>query len=141
MENQIINFLDQIADDIGCLLLVEYLVDTTFPGQPKAIIINFENQVFTVKAVPDDDSIEVVSGRISCDSSENFISVSDKLPWSIAIGKYPRWIWALINQQGYSDAVQFEFAKNISDEAVIIQLVTVASSIRIYKLNEISSES
>jgi Family of unknown function (DUF6334) len=63
--------------------------------------------------------------------------VSQNKPWSMAIGKRIRWSWALINQQGYPDAVQLEFAKDFLNTSVIIQLVTAASSIKIYELNEI----
>lgn len=144
MEEQTIEFLNQIFEldnDLGDLLLVEYLVESSLPESIEAIIFNFENQAFTVKAVVDDDTIEVVSGRASNEPSQNIISVSKNKPWSLALGKRIRWSWALINHQGYHDAIQFEFAKDLSDSSVIIQLVTAASSIRIYELNEIHIDS
>jgi hypothetical protein len=139
VEERTIEFINQIFEqdiDLGDLLIVEYLVESTLPESIEAIIFNFENQAFTIKVVIDDDSIEVVSGRASSEPSHNIISVSKNKPWSLAIGKRIIWSWALINHQGYHDAIQFEFAKDLSDSSVIIQLIAAALSIRIYELNE-----
>ncbi len=113
------------SDELGCL---------------QAIVLNFERQSFTVKAVPEDDTIKIVPGKIKPNSEQKLIPVSEDEPWSTAIGSFIRWSWALINDQGYPDAIQFEFAKEQEDRStssITIQLVTIASSISIYELNEI----
>ncbi|MGL5836137.1 MAG: hypothetical protein ACRC1Z_23320 [Waterburya sp.] len=60
MEEQTIEFLNQIFEldnDLGDLRLVEYLVESTLPENIEAIIFNFENQAFTVKAIENDSAI------------------------------------------------------------------------------------
>ena len=152
MEEPTVKFINQIFEadiEIGDLLSVEYVVCSDEPKTIEAITLCFKNRVFTVKAITDDDTMEVVSGKIETNAEQNLISASQDKPWSTAIGKSIMWSWALINQQGYPDAIQFEFSKNlsdtsitnqkdISDRSIIIQLLTAASSIYIYELSEIS---
>ena len=141
-----IDFINQIIktnNEIGNLIEVEYLIysdiDDINSSQMivEAIILSFEHKVFTIKAIANDDTIKLIYGRINANSSQKTIAVSQHKPWSIAIGKRISWSWALINQQGYPDAIQFEFYEHNPTTSITIQLITAASSIGVYRLNRI----
>lgn len=149
-EKQTLKFLKQMSatrnetDEIDHLLSVEYvydLYDSDKLGCLKAIIFDFELQSFTVKEVPDDATIEIVPGKIKPNSDQKLISASEDEPWSMVIGDFVGWTWALINNQGYPDAIQLEFIEDQPNRSTsaIIQLVSSGSSISIYELNEIES--
>ncbi len=161
-EEQTLKFLKQMSkarndsDEIDHLSSVEYmydlydseelsyleahdLYDSDEPGYLGAIVLNFERKSFTVKAVSEDSTIEIVPGKFKPNSEQKLMSVSEEEPWCKVIGDFIGWSWALINNQGYPDAIQFEF---IEDEyhkstTAIIQLVTMSSSIDVYELDKI----
>ncbi len=57
--------------------------------------------------------------------------------WSQYLGKFPTFIWEMTNQQGFADALQFMFTPQ-SDKFLIVQMMAVASGLRIFSLsNEI----
>jgi Family of unknown function (DUF6334) len=135
MDENIINLLGEISDHAGTLRQVKYLLDIESPDSLEAIVLIFENRILTVSVFAEEDTIELQDCEPLIGASNNLIDLLNNNLWSLAIGKALRWGWVLINQQGYLDAIQFEFANNVSDNSVIIQLVAVASNLKVYKLD------
>jgi Family of unknown function (DUF6334) len=141
MTDERLDTLSEMAYEAGCLKQVDYLLQE---DSLVAVILTFEYRIFTVLVIASDDTIELFSGACYPAVKYNLISVTEKEPWLRAIGKKIIWAWDLINQQGYADSIQFYFANVdsekssiFSEEDVIIQLITVASSLKTYKLNQI----
>lgn len=127
--------LREIADLAGRLQDVERLVPQDLPRDTAALILSFEHGTFTIMAVADDDSIALQRGRLPFDIGHELISIAHREPWSHALGSTVRWGWAMTNQQGYTDAVQLEFAGPARN--LIVQLICVASSLRTYEVHEV----
>jgi hypothetical protein len=140
MDAEVINLLIQISEDGDHLSRIELVSDKDFNNQTKAIIFFFEKQNLTIMA-SEEDTIEIECKMRDWDDSSVLNDVSCTHPWLRSIGKKLRWAWCLVNQQGYFDALQLEFANNVSEEPIIVQLVAVASCLRAYTLKEISANS
>lgn len=99
------------------------------PDMLLAISLIFSNAIIVIEAQTD-DTLKLIS-KDEWQSTESFyeITLSEQMPWIKAKGKPLLWSWALFNQQGYFDGVQLEFSKNVSDDAVIIQLIALGSEI------------
>jgi Family of unknown function (DUF6334) len=138
MDEKMIDLLGEINDQAGILIQVKYLIDIDYSKSLEAVVLVFENKILTISVFAEEDTIELQSCEPLLDDSHKLIGLSNNNPWSFAIGKSLRWGWLLMNQQGYLDAIQFEFANNISDNSVIVQLVAVASRLRVYKLDRCS---
>ena len=126
--------LEKVANDAGPLLQTHYMTRNELPSVPSSFVLTFQNMELTVTA-QDDDSVELILGGVGTDS-EHTLRSNEEFPWSEAIGKPVRWGWMMTNQQGYQDAVQFEFARNIADTSTIIQLVAVGSSLKVLSVRE-----
>ena len=144
--NQIfINQMFEADAELAHLLSVDYIVNLDSPNIAEAITLNFESQSLTIKTVLEDSTVEFVPGKIEIKSDQKLISASQNEPWSIAVGKFVGWSWALINYRGYPDAIQFEFIEdrstkptidqeNISPKSIIIQLIAMDSSLDVYEV-------
>jgi|GEM_PF-3047616 len=59
-------------------------------------------------------------------------SVSAIAPWRGLIGRSLLWSWQMVNNQGYEDGWQFEFAARLENEnPATVQLVAIASEIHV----------
>ena len=122
-----------IAYENGKFVDAESFFHPDLPTEIGVIKLCFQKGIFFVVA-QNDDSLELTDRNIENDlKKEGFKSIrlSNDMPWQSAIGRHIRWLWTLMNQQGYIDGLQFEFADNVSQEAVIIQLIAIASRIDI----------
>jgi hypothetical protein len=122
-----------IVYESGKFVDVEYFFHPNLPTEIGAIKLWFQKGIFFVVA-KSDDSLECTDKNIESDlKKEGFKSThsSHDMPWQPAIGRHIRWIWTLMNQQDYLDGLQFEFADNVSQKSVIIQLIAIASRIDI----------
>ena len=45
--------------------------------------------------------------------TNSLIFQSNQRPWKWLIGSPVRWVWNMVNQQGYLDGLQFEFSENV----------------------------
>ncbi len=123
-----------VVYESGQFVNVEYFFHQNLPAEIGAIKLWFQKEVFLVIVKPDDDSLEITKehiDRVLEEEGYKSTQMSNEMPWKLAIGNHVRWIWTLVNQQGYLDGLQFEFADNISQEQVIIQLIAIASRIDI----------
>lgn len=55
-------------------------------------------------------------------------------PWTEALNNPLLWSWLLTNQQGYTDGLQLEFAKNVSQRSAIVQIIAEGGEIKIRKI-------
>ncbi len=139
MNEENLELLSSIANGAGCLVHVELVHDKDCNNQTKAVILFFENRSLTITA-SDDDEIELIFEHRKWDDSYEIKNVTSALPWATVAERKLRWGWGLVNHQGYFDALQMEFANNIHQKQVIFQIVAIASHLKIYLLNEVSTE-
>ncbi len=127
------HLMKTIAYESGQFVNVEYFFHPNLPAEIGAIKFWFQKKVFFVIVKPDDE-LEMTEEKIDLVlEKEGYKStyMSHEIPWQLAIGNHVRWIWTLTNQQNYLDGLQFEFADNVSQKSVIIQLLAIASRIDI----------
>lgn len=79
--------------------------------------------------------------EISCDSAmkgefNKSVDISNSSPWKGAVGRDALWAWRMINNQGYLDGIQYSFANNAGKDEKTIQLLTIASEVKIYTVSE-----
>ncbi len=111
-----------------------FFVDEPSDDMLVAVQFEFENHV-VVLAAQDDDTLQVIESSRHIDEvrvdSRNLSKLS---PWNRALGKPLLWSWRMTNQQGYSDGVQLQFATNVTGEKAEVQLIVVASEIKVKEL-------
>lgn len=123
--------MKSMTDEGGPLTDVGYFYDRDLPDSVGLIKLVFRKGTYVIIAT-DDDYLEIVR-----EAPENIpkyreyieTGMSDSLPWKSALYKPLRWIWIMTNQQGYTDGLQLEFARDIADRPVVIQLMAVGSGI------------
>lgn len=142
-----LDILAEIVYEAGYLKQVDYLseYDDDCDHFISAIRLTFDNGIYTILAIAEDDTIEVLSGACYPAIEYHLFSVTEKEPWSRAVGKKNIFAWDSVNQQGYTDSIQFYFdnvdsEKYGNEEPVIIQLTTIASSLKTYKVEQIKYE-
>lgn len=108
----------------------QYLV---WDGPPALIALRLEfgNQVLLLTAL-EDDSLKVRA-------NEDFLALADHAvtqltqtsPWKSAVSRPLMWAWVMVNQQGYLDGIQLDFARSSEDEAARIQVLVIGSSLKL----------
>jgi len=126
--------MKSMVDESGQLMAVECFYYIDLPTEIGFIKLAFEQNNYFVVAT-EEDSLEVTDNVASLFEADEFkrVDLSHRSPWQSAIGKPVRWIWTMVNQQGYLDGLQFEFANDITQKPVVLQLIAMASGINIYK--------
>jgi len=94
-----------------------------------AIKLDFKTFSCFIRVIEDLDEIELTSSIIL----SNLIATDHSLFFHECYDLKLCWGWKMINNQGYSDALKFEFENNY-----IVELVVNASSITQYGVSEIS---
>jgi len=115
------------------------LVDVSgqfFPSEERrmltAIKLDFDGTSVLLTAQSADDSIDVTFNESILDEPGYKIeNLNDVEPWKNALHRPMLWAWRMINQQGYFDGLQFDFAENVEDKVTRIQLLVVASEFKI----------
>lgn len=134
-----------IVEEAGSLTCVEYLYHADIPNSIGIIKFSFQQGNYFIVA-KEDDSLKLTDKLASrLLKKESFISQnsSNQWPWQWVIGKPVRWVWNMVNQQGYLDGLQFEFSENVEKESLVIQLMAIASAIEVnlrINLNQINTE-
>lgn len=101
-----------------------------FRAHTQALAMTFGEVSCVVIAEPD-DSLRLADASWTADPDLSPIDISDREPWSRALGKPLMWSWSMTNQQGYRDALQLELAQDVDDPPVLIQLVALGSEIKV----------
>ena len=123
--------------EAGRLVKVRYGVhpedpdDLDVPSMVWVVRLSFEFGDWSLVAVPDDDTVLITSRRVTDDVV--FADAPENSPWQSGIGRYARWIWAMTNQQGYLDGIQFELT-DPGRGMCQIQMIVIASEWQIREL-------
>lgn len=98
------------------------------------LVLIFEHATLTLRAVGEDDTIEITEGSRPSWPNEHRADISRNFPWSTLIGKELRWAWSLTNNRGYPDALQLELAPPGEDGQSRVRLLVevAASRFRLY---------
>ena len=99
-------------------------VHPELPKEHVVISLQFGSRNIFLEAL-EDDSLRVSSAINSKDYVE--LKSGCNSPLSHVIGQPLRWAWEMINNNGYLDGIQMEFAKSVASDANIIQLQVMAS--------------
>ena len=95
-----------------------------------AVKLKFEN-ISIMLIAQEDDSIEIELNGCFVNASGYEIQRLDRsAPWNTAISRPLLWAWMLINQQGYFDGLQFEFAESVEAAVSRIQLLVIGSEFK-----------
>lgn len=105
------------------------------PQDFEVIEFNFGNLVLSLRAI-DDDMLGIEDSPFRGGEDYLFHELSASGIWRDLCSSSLRWVWQLVNQQGYNDAIQFEFVRKSASNAIIIQFVVVASSIKCFMVRE-----
>ncbi|MEV6345183.1 DUF6334 family protein [Actinoplanes sp. NPDC051851] len=115
----------------GPLRAVTYLYDPELPREIIAIRLGFDGGDWLVSVDPDDDTIAVGVTTADGLSDLHTADASTLTPWAGALGKGCRWAWVVENQQGYLDALQWEFTGAANGSAVTVQVLAISSQLRV----------
>jgi hypothetical protein len=127
-----LDILAKIYDDAGRLVGVS---QTLFEGDSRfvtAVGLRFEFLSAIFRAVPDDDTLAVSLESLVPEPNETLIDASQSAPWPACVGFSICWAWRLTNQQGYSDAVRFEFSERGKESRAVVELIVAASAIQTF---------
>jgi hypothetical protein len=131
------NTLDPLRDIIDAcekLTGASFIHHMALPNDIVGIILQFSSSMFVI-SVTDQDEL-YFSNDIE-KQSQIKISKADKL-FDEASGKTLRWFWELINNQGYRDGLQLEFANSVEDRPFSIQIIAIASRLSLRSSKEIN---
>lgn len=104
-----------------------------FRGHLVALSLTF-GRVTCVVVAEQDDSLTVWPVW-TADPDLSPVILSHQEPWSLVLGRPLMWSWSMTNQQGYRDALQFEFAQEPGVPTVLIQLVALGSEVRLRRVD------
>ena len=136
--DEVINLMSSMADESGSLKEVEYFYWDDMTTFTVIIKLVFQQDVFFILAKGEDDSIELTKSfpQISSLAELTNTICSEMIPWKLVIGRHIRWAWIMINQQGYLDGIQLEFGNGDKKESIIVQIITIASSLKVTVVNQ-----
>lgn len=92
------------------------------------IRLGFQGQTVVVGVDEDTDGILLSLGAAPRDP---IVDASETEPWRSAIGKPLFCAWLMTNVYGICDGLQLEFAENVSDTHVTLQMIGVGSTIQL----------
>lgn len=98
------------------------------PNEIAVIKLEFETFSFFVSVIEDTDEIELTHSIKLSDLTGSDISLFFHRCYGLRLC----WAWSMVNNQGYTDGLKFEFENN-----QIVELVVCASSIVQYGVNEL----
>ena len=103
-----------------------------------AVVMKFGNTFIKITAMQD-DSIKVVEVNVLdfCSVPSDKVKSKCSTVWNRCIGLPIRWFWLMENNKGYTDAFQIEFAKNVSEKPISIQLRAEASELTTYIVEDL----
>jgi hypothetical protein len=113
---------------------VYFADDTAGREMLVALRFQFENEI-VVLAANEDDSIGVFDSSWNLEVDGNISRNLDETPpWKLAISKPLLWSWRMVNQYDYFDGMQLHFAQDVDDTGVLVQLIVVASEIKVIEI-------
>jgi len=115
----------------------------TYPDEPGpdalgVLQLQFDKESVYLAVEGDDDTLIVgVCPRWINDADLVGHNLSNQEPWRKAIGKPLLWSWTMIDRTEFFDGIQLEFAENVEDESVIVQLIRMPAELAV---REVGSE-
>lgn len=141
-------FADHVEHEIGQLKSVwsirrsEKLTGEHILSQEdlELLVLIFEHASLTLRAVGEDDTLEILSGSRPSWPNEHRREISRSHPWTTLLGKELGWAWSLTNHRGYPDALQLEFYTPGADQESHTRLLVevAASRFRLYLVSSAS---
>jgi len=130
-----INLMESMAKKSGQLEEVDYFYWDDIRIFTVFLKLVFQHETFFILA-NGDDSLELTRTFPNVPSLEELTQTrgAEMVPWRFAIGRHLRWGWMMINQQGYVDGIQLEFGNGDKEESISIQLLAIASSLKIQRV-------
>ncbi len=120
--------LSKLIGDAGKLEEAKAYCFPDLPLEIAAIELNFQHLSRVIRVLENSDEIQIF--RYADLSTLNESNVN--LIFNMCVGHELVWCWTMVNNQGYSDALKFEFQNKVAFE-----LVVVASSIKQLTVNEL----
>jgi hypothetical protein len=117
---------ESICQSAGRLVSVRYGSFEETPSFVSAVLLNFESGIWLLAVDPEDDTVRLINAAAGEGDEFVFHEPPESSPWIATYGSTVLWCWALENQQGYIDGIQFSFARRGSEKR-LIQLVAAAS--------------
>ena len=99
------------------------------PNECIAARLSFGAMDVYIVVHPDDDTLSITA--FPPDSPDEGQWCRAPAPWQAALGKPILWYWWMVNNQGYRDAFQIEFARDVEDVSICVQLVAIASRLSV----------
>ena len=133
-----IELIDQLCDTAGRLRSGRMLLAADLdPGdQPMVVglILSFDGVSVRISA-SDDDELTLAEGNQDF-SGGHGAEIADSPTWKGALGRPILWVWRLVNQQGYQDCLQFEFAEHGGADSCTLQLVAAAGQLHVRRVHQ-----
>ncbi|QPB83503.1 hypothetical protein CWC22_011090 [Pseudoalteromonas rubra] len=120
--------LSKIVDSCEKLLCATSFSFKELPSEVAAIKLDFESFCCFISVLEDSDEIVVADSLCT----GNLIESDSLLLFNECCSSELSWAWYMVNNQGYTDALRFEF-KN----GQIVELVVAASTIKQFRLSEL----
>lgn len=134
----ILSNFEKIIERYESLKRVCYIILPELPNDISAVKVEFSESTVFIVVNEDDDTLHAVPQLPHPLEGREHIDVSANCPWRNIVGKPVRWVWDLINNQGYLDGMQFEFTSDTrKGKATIIQMMGMASRISVRSVSEI----
>jgi Family of unknown function (DUF6334) len=115
------------------LIGVDLFADPVLNPETGAATLAFDFGTLHAQVNVDDDTF-IWRDRIPSDMPKLATSRASDV-WSEALGKMLIWPYEMENQNGYLDALQFEFNSPALDAETIIQVRVAASVLRFYRVS------
>lgn len=120
--------------EAGELTAVDEIVHVDLPDDAEAFVLRFEHATVSVVVNADDDSLSIREGAAALGEGQSQRPSVQGGAWTELLHRHLRWAWLLTNQQGYLDGVQLELANAGEAKGSVVQLIAVASSIKVYEV-------
>jgi len=114
-------------------LYIESIWNEEVEGCLDKVILKFEKESLVIKAVPDDDSVQLF--KVSNSEAGQLLQFAEPAVgvWSKFIGQKFGWGWITVNQQNYLDGVLLSFNEIVPN----VLLNVMASSLYVFEIREI----
>ena len=110
----------------AALTSAQYGSFTETPALVSAVLLTFEFRTWLLTVEEDDDTVRIVD-HVPNSLEFAFSEPPPESPWEAACGTTVMWAWAMENQQGYVDGLQFSFGRQGREER-LIQLIAMSSA-------------
>jgi len=107
------------------------LVEVRLYFDNKALFICVDNDTDTIKLTIQEYKKKILNNN---DAHRDIKRLFDSLKSRTLL-----WVWALVNEQGYKDGLQFEFIdrKYKEENTIIVQFIAISSTIRINEVKKV----